>query len=227
MHPREHPALAVSIAALTGTYLLQAATPLRLDDDAVDYMSMAAALADGRPVPRLPMPVGLPVVLSILDRAGLGASAFFVLTNCLFLGLGLYAIWQLREYPIAVKAWTVVVSLLAIPVVKAVPIALPEAVFFGLSSLALWAMTTATRSGGGRRAALLLAAFALSAAATFVRTIGLALLVPLAWSVIAGTAGGNDGSPNPVVLLLVVTHFTSILAGTCAMRVGLYSPKFF
>jgi hypothetical protein len=71
--------------------------------------------------------------------------------------------------------------MLAIPVVKSAPIALPEAAFFGVSLLALWAMTAAGAASGWNRRWLLVSAFGLIAAAVAVRTVGLALLPAFFW----------------------------------------------
>ncbi len=172
----------ISFGAISTVYLLQTATPLRLDDDTVDYLRMAAALTDGRSVPTL-LPIGFPVILSMLDRAGLGSSFYFVLANCFFLGLGLFALWRLlANYPESVRWATLLFSLLAIPVIKSVPIALPEAAFFCVSLLALWAMTAAGDATLSKRRWLLAFAFVCVAAAVSLRTVGLALLPPLAWA---------------------------------------------
>ena len=45
--------------------------------------------------------------------------------------------------------------------------------------------------------------------------------------VIAGTAGGSDGSPSPVGSKSVSRNLTSMLAGACGMRAGWYWWKFF
>jgi len=179
---RINPGLAVA-SALGIVYLLQAATPLRLDDDAVDYLRMAAAIADGRPVPRVPVPIGYPVFLALLDRAGLASSSFFVVANCLFVALGLFAAWKILSDKTPATQWCAIVfTLLAIPVIKSVPIALPEATFFGVSLLALWTMSAGTKASGSKRLRLLGAAFMLTAIATSVRLVGVTLVPALIWS---------------------------------------------
>src|SRR6266567_6107416 len=83
-------AIALAIGAI---YLIQMATPLRLDDDVVDYLRMAAAITDRQHLPTLPIPVGYSVMVSLLERAGLATSPSFVIVNCLFLTLGLSSVW--------------------------------------------------------------------------------------------------------------------------------------
>ena len=198
---------AVMIGALGTVYVLQAATPLRLDDDAVDYLRITAALADGRPLPPSPVPIGFPVLLAVMDRAGLASSFTFVVANCLFLALGLFAAWKiLSDKPSGARWAAMFFTLLAIPTVKSVAIALPEATFFGLSLAAVWSMTAA-RESRSRRGLLLVAACALTAVATSVRFVGLALLPPLVWSFAfpsagSATQGGTDR--NRIVPLLIV-----------------------
>lgn len=172
----------IVLGIVAGIYVLQVVTPLRLDDDTVDYLRMAAALTDGRTVPTL-LPIGFPIILSFLERVGLGSSFGFVLANCIFLAIGLLAVSRLLgDYPERVRQTTVLLSLLAIPVVKSVAMPLPEAAFFCVSLLALWAMTAAGEAAPSKRRWLLASALVLVAAAVSIRTVGLALLPALMWA---------------------------------------------
>jgi len=182
----------VVVGALAAVYLAQGATPLRLDDDTVDYLRMAAAITDGGTVPTV-LPVGFPFVLSMLERAGLGSSFFFVMANCVFLAVGLIAVWKLlASYPDTVRQASVVFSLLAIPFVKSVAMPLPEAAFFCASLLSLWAMTAAGDASGWRRRALLASAFFFIAASVTIRTIGIALLPAFLLACVQPSRRGTD-----------------------------------
>jgi hypothetical protein len=181
-----------AIAVLAGVYLLQAATPLRLDDDSVDYLRAAAAITDGNPLPTLPVPLGYSYVLSFLERAGVAVSAGFVLVNCLFLGIALHSVWHLRDYPERSRQLAVVMTLLAVPVVRSVPIALPDAAFLAASLLAVWAMSSATDESGLRRFLLLGCAIASSVIAISFRSIGVALGPPLIWTVVQRPTHDSD-----------------------------------
>jgi hypothetical protein len=171
----------IAITALSAVYLLQAVTPLRLDDDALDYLNVATALADGRATPHLPIPHGYPWIVALLDRAHLGSSAFFVLANCCFLAIGLGSIWRMHAYTRTARIVAIIASLFAIPVIKSVPIALPDAAFFGVFFLALLLMSSEHRSGY-RSAIATVSAAMLIIIAIDLRYAGIALLGPLAWS---------------------------------------------
>ena len=171
-----------AMIALAVTYLVQAATPLRLDDDAVDYLRTAAAISDGIALPTLPIPNGYPHLLSLLERGGLATSPGFVIVNCVFLFIGLYGVWRLRQYGVRARQLAIVATLLAIPVVKSVTIALPDAVFFGTSLLAVLCLTSAVDDRGSKRVSLLIVAGAFTIIAISLRYAGIALIPALAWS---------------------------------------------
>ena len=171
-----------AMIALGVTYLVQAATPLRLDDDAVDYLRTAAAMSDRIAIPTLPIPKGYPQMLSLLERAGIATSAGFVLVNCVFLFIGLYGVWSLRQYRVRARQLATIATLLAIPVIKSVTIALPDAVFFGMSLLAVSCLTSAVDDNGLKRSALLIVAGALTIIAISLRYAGIALIPALAWT---------------------------------------------
>ena len=207
----ERPWFVVAACAICTVYVLQAATPLRLDDDAVDYLRMAAALADGRPVPSVPVPIGYPVFLSLIDRAGLGASFFFVLANCFSLAIGLVSAWKiLGDKPAAARWCAVFFTLLAIPTIKSVAIALPDAAFFGLSLLALWTTSAGRRANGARAVWLFGAALAITAVATSMRLIGVTLLPALVWSAVyrPSEPGSDKQRPRLSVVWVVLIGIT-------------------
>jgi hypothetical protein len=198
------------LSVLAALYLLQTASPLRLDNDAVDYLSRAAALADGRELPLVWVLPGFPAMIAILDHAGLGSSFYFILLNCLFMALGLLAAWHiLADYPPAVRRWTLALTLLSVPMVRNVSLPIPEAVFFGLSLLALWAATASTRAASGKRLGLWTAAVILTAIASSVRVAGLTLIPALIWSCLAplrrsDTGDRNRGRLRTAALLMLV-----------------------
>jgi hypothetical protein len=188
---------------------------------------MAAAITDHQPVPQIPLPLGFPVIVSILDRVGLGSSFFFVLANCLFLGVGLFSLWQLlRDCPARVRQTTVVFTLLAVPVVKSVPIALPEAAFFGCSLLALSLMTLAGTASQRRRVVMLGAAFVLTALATSIRLVGVALIAPMVWACLTPatvSASRESRGPNRVFWISVVAVLLGALLVLVARSYTFYA----
>ncbi len=173
----------VALGGLAAVYLLQTATRLRLNSDAVRYFQIVTSLADGLPPPPVGFPVGYPAILALLDRAGLGATFWFILANCAFLGAGILALWHLPGWRSDNdRRWTLCLALLAVPVVRSAAMPLPEAAYFGVSLLAVAAMCASTRPNGLRQIALLLAGFLLTAFAISIRTIGMALVPALIWA---------------------------------------------
>ena len=172
------------IGGLSLAYLIQAATPLRLDDDAVDYLRVAAAITDGVQIPTLPIPLGYSRLLSLLERIGIATSATFVIVNCVFILIGLYSVSRLSEYSVKSRQFAIIGALLAIPVMKSAVIALPDAVFFGVSLLAVWCLSLADTQNRIAHYALIAIATILTAAAISLRYAGIALIPALAWSLV-------------------------------------------
>ncbi|MEO5579172.1 MAG: hypothetical protein ABIR58_00825 [Gemmatimonadaceae bacterium] len=179
----------IALAALSALYLLQTATPLRLDSDALRYFRIAMSLADGLPLPSEGFPVGYPAVIATLDVLGLGSSFFIVLANCFFLALSLAAAWYLgSDRPVRDRQWALLLTILAVPVIRSIAMPLPEPAYLAVSLLALASMRAATTGESltmgeshGRFWYLILAA-ALCTVALIVRLAGIALLPPLVWS---------------------------------------------
>lgn len=207
---RRYTVLLAALFGLSALYLLQSVSPLRLESDAVDYLRTAAAIADGRVLPKVPFPSGYPIIIATLDRLGLGSSSFFVLTNCLFLGIGLWATWWIyREHSLPVRLWIIVATLLVISVVKSVAAPLPEAAFFGVSLLALATASAALSARGPKQLALFVAALAAAAFAVSIRTVGVALIPPLLWAFLTALndsrrAARSDRWPTAVTILLML-----------------------
>jgi hypothetical protein len=225
--------LSCAIGGISVLYLLQSASPLRLDHDAFDQLGMAAARADGLPLPSPYLPPGYSIILAALDRAGLGSSFFFVLANCFFLAIGLAAVWQLLgSRSVRFRQWTILLTLLATPVIRSVAIPLPEAAFFGTSLLALWAATTAHTARSGKRELLFACAFVLTAIAASIRLVGIALIPPLLWSWFIGVNNPEAGEkatfragPMAVVITLLVAFLVVVLSRTTAFNLYALQAK--
>ena len=215
----------VAIVALSIVYFLQAVTPLRLDDDALDYLNVATALADGRATPNLPIPHGYPWIVALLDHGHMGSSAFFVLANCFFLAIGLGSIWKMRAYTAAARIAAIIASLLAIPVIKSVPIALPDAAFFGVFFLALYLMST-ERQSGPRTAIVTISAAILIVIAIDLRYAGIALLGPLGWSLFhADREGAESGRRTRLIILAGLVAATLVWLITSSNLLSLYAAQ--
>lgn len=211
------------LAGLAVVYLLQTATQLRLDTDAVRYLTAAASLADGNGLPRIGVPLGYAVLIGGLDRIGLGSVAFIVALNCIFLAVGMLAIANLlRDASSSDKRWVVIFSLLSLPIVRSVAMPLPEAAFFGTSLASVLIMTLATKSLGRRRVLLLIAAALLAAVAVALRTVGIALAPALVWSLYLALR--SQGTRKPVFLgiavcgLAIITTAAVLFDGSAWLR---------
>lgn len=214
---------AVALASLGVFYLLQTATPLRIDNDAVDYLRMGAAIADGRPLPVVTLPLGYPVFLALLDRAGLGSSFFFVLANGLFLGIGLWATWKIfDQIGVGLRQAIVLLTLLVTPVVRSVAAPLPETAFFAVSILALLAMKIGVSANGRRRLRWFTAAFVLAGLAMSVRLVAVALIPAFLWSCLVALhhpLDAKQGRRLGIVTVAVVLSLAVLVVALARMAV--------
>jgi hypothetical protein len=212
-----HWVFVTALLSLGGLYVLQSVSPLRLESDAVDYLSTGAAIADGRTLPNVPFPSGYPVLIGMLDRAGLGSSFYFILANCVLLGVGVWATWRVfNDRPQRVRMWIVVATLLTISVVRSVAAPLPEAAFFGTSLLALAAVTEAVSAPARKRLMLFAAALVAAAIAISIRLVGVALIPTLLWASLsaaheAQTTGAPKKSPAVASITIVLALAAAVV----------------
>lgn len=212
--------LIAAIVALVLAYVIQAATPLRLDDDTLDYLNIAAALTDGRATPNLPIPHGYSWIVSFLERAGMGVSAFFVLANCFFLALGLASLWMMRDYSRTARLAAIAATLLAVPVIKSEPMALPDAAFLGVFLLALLFMTIES----GRTLIAIVCVAILIVIAINLRYAGIALVAPLAWILVSRrTRVGEATHARRPLRIIVVALLSAIILVWMLMSSTLFS----
>src|SRR5688500_18742176 len=171
--------IVVSLAIL---YLVQAWSPIRLDNDSVVHLRAGSRLADGLHADFPDSPLGYPTFIAILDRLGLGSYAVFVLANCAFVGISLVCTHYLirDRLPSGHWGWFVPLTLLTFPVIRYMPMALPEVMFMAVALLAVVAMTAATkRDGVTARIGYILVALALTVVAISLRIMGFVLVPPL------------------------------------------------
>jgi hypothetical protein len=203
-----------SIAALAALYLLQIVTPLRLDTDSVHYFLTAIGLADHTPAHAAAYPLGYPTILAILDRTGHGSPHWIVAVNCVFLGLGMAAVWWMaRDRAISIRRWTLALTLLSVPVVRSIAMPHPEAVYFGLTLMAIAAMSGLTTALTGRNLWMLGVAVALSAAAVTLKLAAFSLVPPLLWSALRVTTSVKGSRSNRIALSAVVLCAILVLVG--------------
>jgi len=187
--------LALSFIALLG-YLPHLLSPLRLNFDAVLLLRMADAFRAGRgwnpPDVGSQHPIGYPALVVVLDALGVAGQTAFAMINMLSLALGCLAaavimptfcpaLARWRWWIAAATPWSWIA-------VKHASLPLSDLPYFAISMLALLAMHRAwdghprpgRPSASRNRAAWLIIALALTAAAILTRTIGIALLPALA-----------------------------------------------
>jgi hypothetical protein len=176
---RRHIAVLAVLVVLAGAYLVQLASPLRLDTDSASYLRIAASIADGHgthPPDTPSFPPGYPSLVAGLDLAGLGTPAGLVALNLAFLAVGLGSLFVALRHGLGLgeTASTVVcvLTLLSSAVAKHAVIPLSEIVFFGLVAASVAALTVALADG---RSPLLVAGILLALAACTVRTAGIGL----------------------------------------------------
>ncbi len=186
---RSRRTLRVIAVVLLAIYVLQLATPLRLDGDAVVYLEAARSLVDGEgysydggPVK---YPPGLPVVLAGLDALGIADAWSLVLLQLLCLAGACALMHRLLTraglQPAHAGA-AVAAFCLSFLVPKHVTMPLSEFLFLLLSLGCLVLLQEAEAAAGPRRWTHLAGSAALAAAAISTRTIGVALLPALLWA---------------------------------------------
>ncbi len=174
--------------------LVQAFSPLRIDGDAIDYLTAAASAADGEKLATLSKanmrPLGYPLMIATLDRIGMARPWSLVVLNCGWLLVGLLA-----SYAIARKAYQLderlalvacLLTILSFSITKHTPLVASDIPYFGLSlaSLAAFEHFGSMRGKVLQQIAWLLGGIFLLMAATLTRSIGVTLLPALGWSVL-------------------------------------------
>src|SRR5208282_5878086 len=125
--------------------LVQAFSPLRIDGDAIDYLTAAASAADGEKLATLSKanmrPLGYPLMIATLDRIGMARPWSLVVLNCGWLLVGLLA-----SYAIARKAYQLderlalvacLLTILSFSITKHTPLVASDIPYFGLSLASL------------------------------------------------------------------------------------------
>ena len=206
-------ALRAILVALIAAHLFQIVSPLRLDLDAIGYLSRTVEIVDGQRFGPVWLPPGYSLALAALEKVGLGNAQAFAALNLAFCLVGVAACYIVfrREFklPGEVSLLLVCMTLLSFLFTKYLPIPVADTVFFGLSMSAL-AMLTYVRSVSRRSLCMLAAFVVLAIAATATRTIGIALAAPLAWTLWfafgaeAGTVVRNAFGRPRLALILVV-----------------------
>ena len=101
--PRTTKLVGLAATLLACVYLLQTASPLRLNTDSIVLLNIGASVADGHGFlyhgAATHFPPGYPALVAFLDFLGLAASWSFILLNCAFVGMALVACYLFYRNP--------------------------------------------------------------------------------------------------------------------------------
>lgn len=147
-------------ALIAIAYLAQIASPLRLINDGVDYLSQASSALDGRGFvlhdgTRSMRPSGYPALLYGMGKLGIANSWTIVLLNCLLLALGSFASYFVlrRSLTISDNAAKLIclLTLLSFLIVRNVTYPLSDICYFGASAICVLALLKTETQSGARR----------------------------------------------------------------------------
>jgi len=176
-------------------YLLQIASPLRLNIDSIQILEMAASAADGNGFntsnrEAVRYPPGYSAVIALLDIVGLGTSWMFVLLNGFWAALGVAASYfvyrKTFELSESVALLLCGLVLLGHMLIKHVTLPMTDVMFFGIAMAVVPILSCVPQAQGSRRWRLLLLAAVLIALSMTVRATGVALIPAFLWAVAAG-----------------------------------------
>jgi hypothetical protein len=178
------------LVLLVATYLLQMLSPLRLNTDAVVFLTLGESAASGHGFlfrgHSTHFPSGYPMMLAGLDCARLGVSWAFIGLNCLLAGAAVFSSYLLYKRAFGVSGQTAeflcALLLLCWVLIKHVTLPTSDVAFLGWTSMALLAYDQAERTRNSKRGWALIAAAALVIASVATRTVGIALLPAFLWA---------------------------------------------
>ncbi len=209
-------------------FVLQIFSPLRLNTDATVLLSMGESAAQGGGFSdggqKTVFPPGYPTLLAILLREGLAHSWVIIGLNVVFLSVGLFAAYSLliREFfeDQAVVLMICSFFLLSYVVVKHFTIPLTDVPFFCISMSCIAVTSQTTNMDSNWRFAILTGtAWLLAVTAITVRSIGVALLPPLVFTLVS--------SPPFKLLLERLSLRTKMVVVMIAVFVGAGSAYVF
>lgn len=213
-------ALGVALIALAAIYVVQLASPLRLDTDSSSYLQIAASIADGQGAhpPGTPaFPIGYPLLVAGLDTIGLGVPWAFVALNLAFLALATGSVWVVLRLGLGLGAVATgavcALTLLSSSIAKQAVMPMSKIVFYGLAASALALLTIA--AADGRRSALG-GGVVLALAACSVRTAGVALapaVVLAFWSIRSRVLAALTVVGGATLALVTTTRYLDELSG--------------
>jgi hypothetical protein len=181
-----------ALAAVTAIlYILQAWSPLRLQNGTMSYLTMAENGLAGKGFVNYLEPwlqPGFGMVLAGAMKVGLGVPWFFVVINLFFMCLGLAACYSLYrtsfEFSPRDSVALCLLIALSFTFVKHVTVTFSDMTFFGIAMCCLVLMQQASRQRDWRFLLWLLAAGILGVVGLFTRSVGATLMVAWGWVVL-------------------------------------------
>jgi hypothetical protein len=173
-------------------YLCQLPTPLRVNWDAVYYLSIAGSFIDGRASflhgTKSHFPSGYPWIIANLDRMGFGRSLGFVAWNLLMTAiaaaLGIRLLQRWLGLPKSIAMLLSLTYLLSWATMRYALIPGSEPTYIAISFLCLLCLTEAEKSSGNWRWQLWILAIFLVPPAMSVRSIGVVLPPAILWTLL-------------------------------------------
>jgi hypothetical protein len=218
--------LSCALVVLGLAYLIQLASPLRLNTDATSFLTLAASSRDGQGfvIDKKPthFPVGYPSMLAVLDWSGLGCSMGIIGLNLVLLASGCastaYLLRRSFGFESNVISLICMLTLLSWVLVKHATLPLSDVPFFGVAMACLATLTWSIDQSSSRRLIGLGTGAILIIAAIAVRTVGIALIPALGLSCLPKDWPGRltvflKSYPGRSVLLLLV--MLGAAAGGC------------
>jgi hypothetical protein len=176
-------AAAALLALLVAGYLLQLATPLRINTDAYRLLSMAVSaaeghgfLVDGHPDQ---YPPGYPLMVLGLLKAGLASSTTLVFVNLMALAAGLLCMWKIAEragFDFRQRLVVILATLSSWVVIKHVTLPLSDMPYLGMSLACLACLQAFWTARKSKKWPWFAAGVLLAMAATLIRTVGVTLM---------------------------------------------------
>ena len=215
-----------ALFVLCFAYLIQLASPLRLNTDATSFLTLAASSRDGqgfviddRPTH---FPMGYPSMLVALEWSGLGSSLGIIGLNLVMLASGCastaYLLRRSFQFETSVISLICMLTLLSWVFVKHATLPLSDVPFFGVAMACLATLRWSIDQSSSRRLIGLGTGAILIIAAIAVRTVGIALIPALALSCLPKDWPGRltvlcKSYPGRSVLLLLA--LLGAAAGGC------------
>jgi hypothetical protein len=209
------------LVVISVCFTVQVFSPLRLNTDATVLLSMGASAAQGRGFlddgEKTFFPPGYPALLAVLLTLGLGHPWIIIGLNMVFLLVGLFCVYSVFVHEFFEDRVIVLMQcaffLLSFVVIKHSTIPLTDVPFFCCCMGCVAIMSHAAGVESNLRFALLVGVACLAAAvAITVRTIGVALFLPLVCLVVR--------SPQFRRLAGGLTHGGKVLTGVTAVLLG-------